>query len=193
MASTAEKKALILEHETAFARNLATYVIDRPKLSVWMILIPILFVYYFYRFQRYAEGRKTFAEHYLMSRTRALDEAFHALNSGREPDIDHLARLSDVPDAIRPFQADVIRVLVNHFVSLLRTDGDDFETLVRSAYRDRTNYLLFLNRLNQTEKEVYTGLTSHLRETQEEVNTVVRTIELQSEKLRREEAERILP
>ena len=40
-------------------------------------------------------------------------------------------------------------------MDLLAAEGDSFEALVRSAYRNRTNYLLTLNRLNTVEKEFY--------------------------------------
>jgi hypothetical protein len=126
-----------------------------------------------------------------MSKQGALDAAFHALDSGAEPDIDRLALLSDVPDDIRPLQAGVLNLLIEHFLGLLRADGDDYDALVRSAYRDRTAYLLFLNRLNKTENEVYAALTPRLPE--EGVSNAVERVEHESERLRRREAERIFP
>ena len=193
MAEINEKHTLILEHERQFANILASHVLDKPELSIWMIIIPIIFVFYFYKFQKFIDGRKTFAEHYLVSRKRALDEAVEVVSTGREPDIENLATLSDVPDSFRGQQAEVFAVLVEHFMKLLRLDGEDFASLVKSAYGDRMNYLLFLNRLNRAEKEVNTALEPHLQKTLEGVNSIMNTIELQSEKLRRENAERFFP
>jgi len=45
MASLDHKKELILRYEEKFADSVAVSVIDKPKLSTWMILIPILFIY----------------------------------------------------------------------------------------------------------------------------------------------------
>lgn len=191
MTTAGEKKELILNHEIAFAAHLARQVVQKPKLSVWMILIPIIFVFYFYQLQRYSEGRTKFIEHYLMSRRRVLDEAAMLVTSGAKPDIARLAAQSDVPEDARGFQAEVLTLLVEHFANLLRSDGEDFDALVRSAYRARTNYLLVMNRLNQAEKAVYTAVVSHLEE--EAAGTVVKTIETASETYRREEAERIFP
>lgn len=191
MASIREKHDIIQVHETAFADTLSASIIARPKLSVWMILIPIMFVWFFYQFRRYAEGRREFTKHYLLSKQRALDEALHALDSGTEPDIGHTAGLSDLPEDVRPLQAVVQNVLVGHFLGLLRADGDDYEALVRSAYRDRSAYLLFLNKLNKTESAVYSALTARM--TEEGASNAVEAVVRESERLRRQEAERIFP
>jgi hypothetical protein len=191
MASIKEKLDIIHRHEADFADALSVEAIERPKLSVWMILIPIVFVWYAYQLQRYAGGRKEFAKHYLLSKQRALDEAFHALDSGMKPDTEHLARLTDLPDDIRPLQAGVLNLLVEHFLGLLRADGDDYDALVRSMYRDRTTYLIFLDRLNKMENEVYAALTAKL--TEDGASNAVEIVKRESERLRRLEAERIFP
>ena len=56
-----EKLALILDQEKTFAKSVAGLVIEKPKLSIWMILIPIIFVHYFYRWNQYSEGLKKFS------------------------------------------------------------------------------------------------------------------------------------
>ena len=191
MTTAGEKKELILNHEIAFAAHLARQVVQKPKLSVWMILIPIIFVFYFYQLQRYSEGRTKFIDHYLMSRRRVLDEAAALVIAGVKPDIARLAALSDVPEDARGLQGEVLTLLVEHFANLLRAEGEDFDDLVRSAYGVRTNYLLIMNRLNQAEKAVYAAVASRLE--QEAAGMVVKTIEAASETFRREEAERIFP
>jgi cell division protein ZapA (FtsZ GTPase activity inhibitor) len=185
------KKANILEYENQFADTLAVQVLDKPKLSLWMVLIPFIFIFYMYDLQKFKAGRKTFAEHYLVSRIRALDEAAEVVTRNKEPDILKLAGLSDVPVDIRGHQAEVLALLVNHYVILLRSDGEDYESLIRSAYRDQTNYLLFINRLNQAEKKRDSALQPHLQKTHEDIESVVNTIQQQSEKLRRESAQMI--
>lgn len=180
-----------MEHEEQFAHTLAVHVLDKPKLSLWMILIPIIFVFYFYQLQKFTAGRKTFVEHYLISRKRSLDEAFEAVTSGKDPDIGKLAGLSDVPEDIRTHQARVFSILVDHYITLLRSDGDDFASLVQSAYKSLSHYLLYLNSLNNAEKDRDNALKPHLEKTQEGIDAVVKNIEFHSEKLRREIAEKI--
>ena len=191
MSKAIEKSVLILEHEKKLADILALQVLDRPQLSVWMILIPIIFVYYFYQYQKFTNDRKMFAEHYLISRKHALDEAVEVINTGRKPDTIKLAKLSDVPDDALEQQAEMLAVLVEHYATLLGSDGEDFESLVRSAYSSRSGYLLFLNHLNQAEKAVNKVLKPHLKKSFEGIDDTVSNIESWSEKLRREEAENI--
>ena len=193
MLETRVKQNLILEHETFFAKKLALQVIDKPRLSIWMILIPIIFVYYFYRFQKFNTGRKVFAEHYMISIRRALNEASAVVDTGKKPDPVSLSETSDVPEAIRKYQADVYSILVEHYTDLLCAEGEDVESCIRSAYGNRTNYLLFFNRLNQAEKNRNQALKPLLQETTPEVNHVVERIERISQTLRREMAELIFP
>jgi hypothetical protein len=63
---------------------------------------------------------------------------------------------------------------------------------VRSSYRNRTDYLLTLNRLSMVEKEFYTALKPQLAAT-EGAAAVIATIEEQSRRLRRDLAEQIFP
>jgi hypothetical protein len=186
-----KKRDFIMNHEELFAEKLALKVLERPTLSVWMILVPIIFVYYFYQYQKFVNGKKMFAEHYLISRRRALDEAMSVIDGKKTPDIKRLAGMSDVPDTVREKQEKVLGILVEHFISLLRSEGEDYRALVQSAYQNRTNYLLFLNNLNHAEKDVNMALKPHLQKDHEGVNSVVSSIELQSEMLRREYAEDI--
>lgn len=191
MTSTEQKRDIIRRHEAAFAELLSAAVIERPKLSVWMILIPIIFIQHFSELRRYSQGRRQFADNYLQNKQQALDLAFHAINSGKESDIDSPAGLSDVPVDIRPLRADVQKVLARHFLGLLQADGADYDDLVRSAYRDRTAYLLFLNRLNKAENALYAALTGTIAD--EGASGVVEKMAREAEQLRRREAERIFP
>jgi hypothetical protein len=188
-----KKYELILKYEEQFANQLASYVIAKPKLTLWIILIPIFIVFYIFQLQKCVNGRKNFAEHYILDKKRALGEAVEIVRAGRDADIKKLADLSDAPESTRKERTEVLSVLVEHFRNLLLSDGEDFDSLVLSAYNDRTNYLLFLNRLNKAEKKFNKAIKPHLEEEHSGINGVVDAMELQSEELRREGAERIFP
>ena len=188
-----EKINGILHAETLFAKRLALKVIEKPKLSIWMILIPIIFVHYFYRFKKFTTGQKQFSQNYMISIRRALGEAAEVVDHGKNPDPVSLASMSDVPEAIREKQAHVYAVMLEHYIDLLRSEGDDVESLIRRVYQKRANYLLFLNRLNRAEKDRNAALKPLLYETTEGVNEVVERMERFSESLRREMAEKIFP
>jgi hypothetical protein len=181
-----EKKRIILAYEERFADSLALQVLDRPRLSVWMILIPVIFVYYFFQYQKFVTGRKDFTEHYLVSLRRALDEAFDSIREHRDPDITGIAELSDVLEDVLPYQADLLAVRVEHYTKLLLADGDTFEDLLRAAYRSATDLLLFFNRLCQAEQQVNKALLPHLEKNIDGIHSVIGRIEQQSDNLRRD-------
>jgi hypothetical protein len=155
-----------------------------------MVLVPLLFLYFIYRMQKYKNGRMKFDEEFMTTRRRAMNLACEALETGARPDIDRIARESGLTSALEKPYASWLRALVDLYMDLLAANGDSFESLVRSAYRNRTNYLLILNRLSAVEKEFYAALKPHMTAT-EGAAAVIATIETQSQQLRRDLAESI--
>jgi len=190
MTALAHKKDLILQRELAFANAIGTSVLDKPKVSFWMVLIPILFVYFIYRMQTFKNGRIKFDEEFMTNRRRAMDAALVAVETRCRPDIAALTRSSGLPEALHEPYATWMKALVEHYMELLAADGHSFESLVRSAYRDRSSYLLALNRLTTVEKEYYQALKPHL-EAAEGAADIIATIEAQSQHLRRELVDQI--
>lgn len=184
------KKELILQRELAFANAVGAAVFEKPKVSFWMVLVPLLFLYFIYRMQRYKSGRMKFDEEFMTTRRRAMNLAFKAVETGTRPDIDRIARESGLTEALEKPYASWLKVLVDFYMDLLAANGDSFESLVRSAYRNRTNYLLTLNRLSTVEREFYAAVKPQLAAT-EGAAAVIATIETQSQQLRRDLAENI--
>ena len=193
MISSESKKELILEDEERFAFVVSETVFEKPKVSVWMVLIPIILVYHMYRYQRYADGRKSFAENYLVVRRQALDEAYTSFTSGQKPRLAKLIGLSNVPEDAAKKYAAWLEALLSHYLDLLQAEGDSFDELVRSAYMNRTNYLLFLNRLNDVERQFNAALKPYIAEATESVDDIVARMEKGSEGLRRDKATQIFP
>lgn len=193
MGSIHEKSAIIWASEENFAYALAPAVLDKPKISIWMILIPILIVYHMFRYQKYVDGRNRFCEHYLFLRKRALEANVRALEAGQSCDVRDLIKQANIPEDTKSEYTAWIRVLCDHFADLLRCEGDSIEALVKSAYKNRTNFLLFLNQLNDSEKRLNAALSPHLRETTEGVDEIIGRMEQATEILRRETAEIIFP
>ncbi len=191
MLSIQEKSVLIWAGEKRFAYALGSAMLDKPKISIWMILIPIIFVYHMFRIQKYAEGRTRFAEQYLISRKRALRATVRALESGQLCDIPHLVKQANVPEDTRSEYTVWIKVLCEHYADLLRAEGDSIDALVKSAYKNRNNFLLFLNHLMDSEKRFNTVLSPHLQATTEDVEEIIARMEKASGELWRKEIERI--
>jgi hypothetical protein len=184
------KKDLILQRERLFADAIGAAVFEKPRVSFWMILLPILFVYFIYRMQKFKNSRLKFDQEFMSTRRKAMDVAVEAVETGAKPPIDQIARDSGLLDVLEKPYASWLRTLVDYYMELLAADGNSFEALVRSAYRNRTNFLLTLNRLNTVEKEFYNALKPRLAAT-EGAAAVIATIEEQSRRLRRELAEQI--
>jgi hypothetical protein len=184
------KKELILERELAFSNAVGAAVFEKPKVNFWMVLVPLLFLYFIYRMQKYKNGRIKFDQDFMTTRRKALDLAIEALETGVKPNIERAARESGIIDALEKPYASWLRVLVDHYDDLLTANGDSFGALARSAYHNRTNYLLTLNRLNTVEKEFYDALKPRMAAT-EGAGTVITAIEEQTRRLRRNLAESV--
>ena len=185
-----QKKEMILQRELMFANAIGAKVFEKPQVHFWMVLIPILFLYFIYRMQRFKSGRMKFDQEFMTTRRKAMDLAVEALETGVKPNIDRIARESGITDALEKPYAAWLRALVEHYDDLLAANGESFEALVRSAYHNRTNYLLTLNRLNTVEKEFYAALKPQLAAT-EGAAAVIEAIEEHSRRLRRDLAEQI--
>jgi hypothetical protein len=183
------KQALVLERELAFANAVGAAVFEKPKVSFWMLMVPLLFLHFIYRMQKFKNGRMRFDQEFMITRRKAMDLAVEVLETGVKPNIDRIAGESGLTDALEKPYASWLKALVEYYTDLLAATGDSFESLVRSAYRNRTNYLLALNRLNAVEKEFYAALKPQMAAT-EGAAAVIATIEEQSRRLRRELAER---
>jgi len=187
-----EKKALILEYEERFAFDLSREVLESPKMSFWMILIPLFLLYHVYRVRRVVEGRKGFAKNYLITRKRALEESLSLADKAGSPNLQTIMRDSNLPEKAKgPFK-ELFLLLVEHYADLLRSYGHDVPSLILSAYKSRTNYLLFLNRLNKAEK----ALTDALRPdtpkcAAADIDFIVKAMEISTERLGRQRAELI--
>jgi hypothetical protein len=183
MLSMQQKHDLILESEERFTHALADRIFDKPVVSYWMILIPILFLYFVYRMQKYKNGRRKFREEFMRSRRKALDLALAAVVHGTPPALDDWVRRAGVSPALeQPYRA-WMAALMDHHGALLRADGDDFSELVRGAFGDHTRFKEALRRLTETEGRFYDAMRPELAKTPGAVD-VVAAIRTHSRELR---------
>jgi len=187
------KKQWILEYERRFAFKLGEHVIGKPKMSVWMILIPIIIVWHMFRFKKYVEARNAFGKNYLRSREQALQAAHDSLVSGTPPRLQEIVDRMQMPSAARPLYRDLLSVLTVHFRDLLAAEGEDIDRLLKHTYRRRIDYLLYLNRLGQAEKRLHAALRTELRGGRKDIDETIAHMEMISEAMRRREAERLFP
>lgn len=188
------KKQLILEQELRFADAIARAVFEKPKVSYWMVLLPILFVFFVYRMQQYKQGRRKFKDDFMITRRRALEAAYQALVMNSAPDIESVIRQATLGQALQGPYRDWVSVQTGLYCDLLAAEGKNFDALVRTVYSNRGVFLLMLNRLSTVERAFYSALQGDEAMSRTAgAADIIATIETQSRQLRRQLAEQIFP
>lgn len=189
MATTDDKKEFILENEYRLANRLALEIMPKPQLSIWMILIPIIFVYYFYELNRFSNGKKEFVRQFVKSRRLLLEEACSELTTGNRVDLLNLVEKENVPDCAKEEFRSWAKILGEHYLNLLKTEGDNFADLVRSYFKEQRYYLTALDQIAKAESRFYKALQPDLNGKVENAGATIFNIEKASARLRREAAE----
>ena len=187
-----EKRKIILAYEEAMAGRLASQVLEKPVPPIWMILIPVFFVFYAWKIKEYSNGLKTFADHYLVSRRRALETAYEAVRNNTIPEVEPLvARAEALPPEVRPLYRDWISLLIDHYHNLLTAKGESVEDMIRTHYRNKSNYLFVANRLSSAEKNFNSALVPKVEGDREDVHFIADRMQQSLIALSREEVEKV--
>ena len=186
-----QKYELLYAHEQAFCYRLAKEVVKKPEVSVWMILLPVLFVHHIFRVNQYKEGVRSFAENMLSSKQKALQKAYEQVLAKERIDygLDEYFpgyNLSEEDSELVERQMQVIKIMEGHYLKLLEAEGDKLQELVKNAYQSPEQFRSFLGRLEKSEIELNDYLLQEVH-TSEESRLVVRQVESQSAQLREEE------
>ena len=163
-ASLKKKIDRIYNYERLIGNSVAMRVIRSKPIGVWEFLIPIVFILHF---MRNKQSRELFIQNYMFTKRLALNGAFKMLQKklGREDVISRIAdktrALLTAPETkgiysetIRQQQMIEIDLLVDHYCTLLSSEGQDYDALLRTAYGSRKNYCIFHARLKSAEKKV---------------------------------------
>jgi len=183
-------RELILQEERDFARAVAVRVIDKPKPSFWLVVLPILFLYYAYQIRKYKKSLAAFVEDFLLSRRRAMELAWELATTGSMPGVETIDGVATLNPALRPPYCAWLVALAQYYDHLLRQSGASFPALARAGYRSRADLLLVQNRLNSLEREFYSVLGPEMAAV-EGASEIIAKVERASRDLRREAAERI--
>ncbi|SDB22269.1 hypothetical protein SAMN05660653_01079 [Desulfonatronum thiosulfatophilum] len=190
--SLQEKYDIIFGHEQQFAYRLAKDVVKKPEVSVWMILLPILFVHYMMKISQYKQGIHDFANNILGTKKKALDKALKDIEIGEIQDYGPEDYFPQVPLESKPEielaekQINVLKLMEEHYREMLGQQGATLEELVRGAYGSSGEYRYYLNKLAAAEDEI----SRHLREnfhSSDESGSVMDRIEKRTAELREEE------
>jgi hypothetical protein len=158
-----KKYDIILSRETAMARAVAAATIKQKPLSVWEVLLPIIFIFSYIKSR---ESREIIAQNVMFTKEMAMQAALDMLKNGqsRESVMGRIRSktqemIASVPGGI--YSADIRReqlkeidLLVDHYCSLLNSEGNDYNTLVFNAYRTPGRLTDFFMRLQKAEESV---------------------------------------
>lgn len=181
---------LILQEELNFARAVAVSAVEKPKTSFWLVVIPILFLYYAYLIQKYKKSLARFVDDFMVTRNRAMDLAWDTVTAGGKPAIEKSEWMAALHgDLQRPYSL-WMGALTEYYSVLLQGQGASFAELVRGRYGNRSAYLNALNRLNSAEREFYAALKPQMK-AMDGAAEIIAVVEKTSRSLRREMAERI--
>jgi hypothetical protein len=193
-----KKFDLILSREQRLARAIALKAIRPKPLSVWEVMVPVIFIM---GYMRAKADREVFSQNMLFTKKLALEAALDMIRKETSQadalvKIEHKTKdlLSSVPDGIyseeiRREQLKEIELLIAHFCRLIQAQGRDYAALVVNAYQSLDGYRRFNDQLAAAESAVTQAARRTLgHKTDEEMAA---KIELAAERLRRQEAETI--
>jgi hypothetical protein len=188
----------ILSQERSFAKTVANAVIGQNPVAVWDVLIPIVFIFNFLKFKR---TRETFALNVMFTKKLALEAAFGMIKKGESKEA-AMTRIKEktgevlasdqkgiYSSKIRQRQMREIDLLIDHYWKLLNAEGKDYATMVKNTYTDRKNYIVFVEQLEQLEKDVISAATQTLGNSS--ASGIASKLEETTERIRRAEIETI--
>ena len=194
MPTVEEKYEFVRRRDELFAYDLAKGIMEKPKASIWIIFMPVFFVFHAQRLQKYKKDIHGFVKSYLHTKTLALDAALEESKGeappGSDPDTKPGKQSRDKAQDIRDQQYKELDTLREHYLLLLKSRGKSYPELLRNAYGTSGEYRHFLNRLIRAEEAVNRAVLE-VHHPGPEAREVVERMERQSERLRELEIEKI--
>jgi hypothetical protein len=187
---------MILEAEETFARRVALGVVVKKPLTAWHFIIPGMFIFDYLR--RNSETQR-YGELFLFPRKSALlgtldvlegEDRKQVLSRVEEKMRQWLMSLKLYSERLLRGHMEQINLLIDHYITLFHAQGDDYPTLVQNAYKTRTSFVDYVQRLAAAEQEV-DGAIAEIHGGTPEIGQRLRTEQVQLEEMRRKEIERI--
>jgi len=157
---TMEKYNMIAAAEEQFAREVTLGVIVQRPLTSWYYILPGMFII---DFLRRGSTIRRYTKHFMFPRNLALTLARDLAEGKEKKDLisDVAADINawlqtmnlDYPRLIEA-QGVVVDSLADHYLKLIRSEGDDYHQLIWNAYQTRVAFQSHLSRLSDAEKNV---------------------------------------
>lgn len=151
---------MIWHQERILAYELAKVLIHKPNVTVWMIMLPLLLLFFIQDLKKYKAGIANFVDGFLKNKKTALDMAFNAAREGTSPGDELAGFAADArsasadQDELHEKQLREIACLMNHYRRLFTGNGETYEALIKNVYPSAIEYQVFLDTLFGLEKDV---------------------------------------
>ncbi len=193
-----QKYKLILQYEENFARLVALGLWIKRPISPWHYLLPGMFIF---DYLRRSAAVKNYSATFLFPRKLALDLSMQAMSRTDKKELfrqaeenikEWLAAFKMYSEEIKDRHMEQIGILMEHYIKLLKADGDEYSLLVKNTYGNRTNYENFIEKLTAAENYVDLAIAHHLGNT-EEIRKRLEAEREQVAELRKKEVQKIFP
>ena len=188
----------IVSKERSLARAIAFSVEKPAPLSVWDVMIPVVFILNYLNLK---QARELLTENLFFTKGLALEGTLKMLkhNQSKEMVMSEIKKKTDhimASDSegiysknIRDCQMEEIELLINHYSKLIKTNAKDYDAMVLRAYERQEEYWVFIKRLEESEKKVSDAAKKTLGE---KANTErLAKIEAAAAKVRQAQADKI--
>lgn len=154
------RQAMIWQQERILAYDLAKVLIHKPRVTVWMIMLPLLFLFFLQDLKNYKAAIRNFTNGFLKNKQTALELALTGLREGTARDsapAQFAAGFRSDPtdqNDLHETQRQEIACLMDHYRRLLTATGKTYAELIKNAYPSVSAYRLFLDTLFDLENAV---------------------------------------
>jgi hypothetical protein len=193
-----QKYKLILQNEENFARRVALGLWIKRPISPWHYLLPGMFIF---DYLRRSAAVKDYSAAFLFPRKLALDLSMQVMGGADKKELfrqageiikEWLASFKMYSEEIKDRHMEQISILMEHYIKLLKADGDEYSLLIKNTYGDRTNYESFMEKLTAAENCIDSAIAHHRGNT-EEIRKRLEAEREQVAELRKKELQKIFP
>lgn len=188
----------ILARERSVANSVALSVVKPKPIGVWEFMIPVIFIL---NYMKNKQIKELLIQNCMFTKKLALDASFEMIQTecSKEKAIAKIEKKTNdilasdtqkiYSDAIRRKQLQEIDMLIDHYLKLLETEGEDYSSLVINTYQSYESYMTFLEQLKSVEKEVSKAAQETLGDRAD--TTTLSKIEKTTDNIRMAEVEKI--
>ena len=162
----------IWKHEVRQANYIADALVRSQKMKFsWRVFVPPLAAN---DYLRYHHRRRVLRKNLIFTKQLAFEVAKN-IYEGHEPawetrrieiktqEILNKEKKGYYTDKIRHKQLNEIRLLIDYYLELLKTDQSKYTDIVKAIYPSKGSYLSFLNKLQNLEEEVIQASITTMR------------------------------